>query len=99
MRENRTLRSGEPCRHPGCLSHISHSCECCGRVGGRSLRDLLLHERVDVRWYGQNDYLGPYVFEVDLHEGDVFCSQGLIVGSIRDVASWRLHVPKELADL
>lgn len=28
------LRDGEPCGHPGCLSHISHPCEACGRVGG-----------------------------------------------------------------
>jgi hypothetical protein len=28
------LRDGEPCRHPGCLSHISHPCEDCGRIGG-----------------------------------------------------------------
>lgn len=26
---------GEPCRHPGCLSHCSHPCEGCGRIGGR----------------------------------------------------------------
>lgn len=25
---------GEPCDHPGCLSHISHPCEGCGRRGG-----------------------------------------------------------------
>ena len=31
-----TLRDGEPCSHPGCLSHVSHPCEGCGRVGGRS---------------------------------------------------------------
>ena len=28
---------GEPCRHPGCLSHISHPCEVCGRIAGRTL--------------------------------------------------------------
>lgn len=27
-------RIGEPCAHPGCLSHISHPCEGCGRIGG-----------------------------------------------------------------
>ena len=31
-------RDGEPCSHPGCLSHVSHPCEGCGRVGGRSGR-------------------------------------------------------------
>lgn len=29
------LRPDEPCGHPGCLSHINHPCEGCGRVGGR----------------------------------------------------------------
>lgn len=28
---------GEPCDHPGCLSHVSHPCEGCGRIAGRSL--------------------------------------------------------------
>jgi hypothetical protein len=30
------LRDGEPCSHPGCLKHLTHPCEGCGRVGGRS---------------------------------------------------------------
>lgn len=29
------LRDGEPCGHPGCLSHVSHPCEGCGRVAGQ----------------------------------------------------------------
>lgn len=33
-RTDRTLRDGEPCNHPGCLAHISHPCEGCGRVCG-----------------------------------------------------------------
>lgn len=28
------LKDGEPCNHPGCLSHVSHPCEGCGRIGG-----------------------------------------------------------------
>ena len=24
----------EPCDHPGCLSHVTHPCEGCGRVAG-----------------------------------------------------------------
>lgn len=31
------LREGEPCTHPGCLKHVTHPCEGCGRVGGRSM--------------------------------------------------------------
>ena len=26
---------GVPCTHPGCLRHLSHPCEGCGRIGGR----------------------------------------------------------------
>lgn len=31
----RALGPGEPCGHPGCLSHVSHPCEGCGRIAGR----------------------------------------------------------------
>jgi hypothetical protein len=24
-----------PCDHPGCLNHVTHPCEGCGRVAGR----------------------------------------------------------------
>lgn len=34
-RPTRDLRPGEPCDHPGCLSHVSHPCESCGRTAGR----------------------------------------------------------------
>lgn len=37
---NRELRDGEPCSHPGCLHHISKPCEGCGRVGGRSVKAI-----------------------------------------------------------
>ena len=33
---NYRLKDGEPCAHAGCLSHISHPCEYCGRIGGVS---------------------------------------------------------------
>lgn len=29
------IHAGAPCEHPGCLSHLSHPCEGCGRVGGK----------------------------------------------------------------
>jgi hypothetical protein len=35
------LRDGEPCSHPGCLRHLTHPCEGCGRVGGRSVSEEL----------------------------------------------------------
>lgn len=33
----RELRDGEPCDHKGCLNHMSHPCEGCGRIGGKGL--------------------------------------------------------------
>jgi len=29
------LKDGEPCEHKGCLNHVTHPCEVCGRVAGR----------------------------------------------------------------
>lgn len=31
------LKDGEECGHPGCLSHVTHPCEKCGRVAGKRL--------------------------------------------------------------
>lgn len=28
------LNPGQPCYHNGCLSHITHPCEVCGRIAG-----------------------------------------------------------------
>jgi hypothetical protein len=30
------LPDGVLCKHPGCLSHLTHPCEGCGRIGGIS---------------------------------------------------------------
>lgn len=30
-----TFRPGEACSHPGCLSHVTHPCEGCGRIAGQ----------------------------------------------------------------
>lgn len=30
------LKDGVPCRHPGCLNHVSHPREGCGRIAGKS---------------------------------------------------------------
>jgi hypothetical protein len=32
--EPRRYQDGEPCDHPGCLSHVTHPCEGCGRIAG-----------------------------------------------------------------
>lgn len=34
----RNLKDGEPCDHAGCLNHVSHPCEGCGRIAGRTRR-------------------------------------------------------------
>lgn len=33
------LPDGMPCSHPGCLNHISHPCEGCGRIGGMTISE------------------------------------------------------------
>ena len=32
----RRYRYGEPFEHPGCLNHVSHPCEGCGRIAGKT---------------------------------------------------------------
>lgn len=34
---------GDPCDHPGCLHHISHPCEVCGRIAGRTKQLAIYH--------------------------------------------------------
>lgn len=34
--DNRIYADGIPYSHPGCLSHVTHPCEECGRIAGRS---------------------------------------------------------------
>jgi DNA modification methylase len=31
---------GQPCGHPGCVQHVTHPCEGCGRIAGRSWTDV-----------------------------------------------------------
>jgi len=30
-----TYEDGQPCKHPGCLKHMTHPCEGCGRIAGQ----------------------------------------------------------------
>lgn len=34
-----TIEPLEPCSHKGCLSHVTHPCEGCGRIAGEFFRD------------------------------------------------------------
>lgn len=36
---DRFLEEYEPCDHTGCLSHVTHPCDSCGRIGGRGCYD------------------------------------------------------------
>jgi hypothetical protein len=38
-KENKEIpEDGQPCEHPGCLNHLTHQCEGCGRIGASYLR-------------------------------------------------------------
>jgi hypothetical protein len=41
MERLETPEEGEPCSHRGCLNHITHPCEGCGRIAGRNKPDLM----------------------------------------------------------
>lgn len=55
-KEMTELKDGEPCSHPGCLLHVAHPCEGCGRVSGRTLpkkmTDAELVEEARQKWPG-----------------------------------------------
>lgn len=48
-----TLKDGEPCSHPGCLSHVSHPCEGCGRIGG--YKRAMPPETIYLQCYDEHD--------------------------------------------
>lgn len=35
----RKIPDHEPCSHKGCLSHVTHPCEGCGRIQGESKKE------------------------------------------------------------
>ena len=41
-------RSGEPCYHIGCINHITHPCEYCGRLGanGEAKVDITFRQKL-----------------------------------------------------
>lgn len=46
IKKSKSPKDGKPCFHPGCLSHISHPCEGCGRIGGSEEPELEEAEKV-----------------------------------------------------
>ena len=57
MKSAPKYKDGEPCGHPGCLSHITHPCENCGRIDGRPHKEVI-EERLEK--------------SILLHSGDVY---------------------------
>ncbi len=43
----KNLKNLESCKHPGCLRHISHPCEKCGRIGGKVMFNI--NEKVMIK--------------------------------------------------
>jgi len=37
-RRAQIVKQGEPCSHAGCLHHVTHPCEGCGRIAGRTVK-------------------------------------------------------------
>lgn len=35
MENKKKYEDGAPCEHPGCLNHVTHPCEGCGRINGK----------------------------------------------------------------
>ena len=75
------LREGEPCSHRGCLSHISHPCESCGRVGGR----YVLESAIESYKYGL-----PVTYDGDKHK-IIFGSKGSHCGEYFEGESVSLY--------
>lgn len=44
---DKELKDGEPCHHRGCLSHITHPCEGCGRIAGGRLVHIELYNKME----------------------------------------------------
>ena len=68
------LKDGEPCDHPGCLNHISNSCEGCGRIGGLSMNLEITEKLIESvpQTYGEAIKLYPWLkyIKFESHEYD-----------------------------
>lgn len=62
------LREGEPCSHKGCLNHISHPCEKCGRIGGKyATQEQIIEEPEPIKVYNS----GTNTEEIYFVNGDI----------------------------
>ena len=50
------LRDGEPCSHRGCLHHLTHPCEGCGRIAGKAVKpEAGPPDKIYLQWHGSGD--------------------------------------------
>jgi hypothetical protein len=83
------LEDGKPCGHPGCLNHVSHPCEGCGRIGGRKMERT---ERADEA-SNQSERYAACVEAIKVYLQEHSCSNSQ--GTCQDETNLR----KALADL
>ena len=87
-------QDGVPCEHVGCLSHRSHPCEVCGRIGGITPR-IKYHALSDARphsgdvvlvLYRSRVTVGYYLREENHEEGQLIATydQWYILSSVDD---------------
>jgi hypothetical protein len=66
------LINGQPCSHPGCMNHITHPCEECGRIGRRKIHRFDIMKTNPKLNIGDTiqEYIFEYLWEcriVDIH--------------------------------
>lgn len=69
----KTLEEGKGCGHLGCLSHITHPCEGCGRTGGRivSSAEKTLNDTIEfARKHGMTVFVGDITVRVAYPSGE-----------------------------
>ena len=40
LKERYETEKDKPCNHPGCMHHVTHPCEGCGRIWGRTKKGV-----------------------------------------------------------
>lgn len=75
-KDKKVYEDGKSCGHPGCLNHVSHPCEGCGRIAGWNKS---LHIKVDLKT----------AFEKWLIKMDIYLETDT-VGELKD-GMWRYN--------
>lgn len=93
------LTPGQPCNHPGCLSHISHPCESCGRIAGRFPLRLKIELFAPYATPYKDDYSAPdrlfAILQKRLEMGQALCIHVNDGTLIRASAHFDSQVDKE----